>query len=205
LLKEVQKIKELLNGLSFFSVVQQKPLGDGHAVLQAKKMIGNEPFAVFFPDDIVDSKIPCIEQLAKIFRTSEAPIIGLKKVAQEKIHSYGIVDVEKISNHLYKIKKIIEKPEKESAPSNLAIVGREILTPEVFSYLEKASLNSKKEIILSEVLGKMADDGKVIYGYEFEGRWLECGTKECWINSFVYLGLKHPEFGPKLKKFIEEI
>jgi len=204
LLRELYEIRELAKNISFSFVSQKEPLGDGHAILQTKKIIKKEPFGVFFPDDVVDSKTPCLAQLINIFRTSQAPVIGLKRVSDEKIPSYGIVEVEKISSHLYKIKKIVEKPQKESAPSNLAIVGREILTPEVFSYLEKASLNPKKEIILSEVLGKMVDDGKVIYGYEFEGRWLECGNKLNWLKSNFYLCLKDPEFGESLKKFLNE-
>jgi len=167
-------------------------------------MIGKDSFGVFFPDDIVDSKTPCLLQLTKIFRTSQAPIIGLKKVTDEKIPSYGIVGVEKISSHLYKIKKIIEKPDKDSAPSNLAIVGRYVLTPEVLDCLGKTPPNQRKEIILAEALRKMLDDGKIIYGYEFEGKWLECGTKLSWLESSFYLCLKHPEFGEKLKKFLNE-
>jgi len=202
--KELQKIKELAKGLSFSIVTQKEPLGDGHAILQTKKMVKKDSFGVFFSDDIVDSKTPCLEQLIKIFRTSQAPIIALKKVADEKIPSYGIVGVEKISNRLYKVKKIIEKPEEASAPSSLAIVGRYILTPEVLNYLEKTSANQRKEIILADALRNMLDSGKMIYGYEIEGRWLECGTKLSWLESNLYLSLKHPEFGGKLKKFLEE-
>jgi UTP--glucose-1-phosphate uridylyltransferase len=204
LLRELQRIKELAKNISFSIVSQKEPLGDGHAVLQAKKIIKRDSFGVFFSDDIVDSQTPCFLQLANIFRTSQAPIIGLKKVADEKIPSYGIVKVEKISRHLYKIKGIIEKPERESAPSNLAIVGRYVLTPEVFNYLEKTRTNVRKEIILAEALRKMLDSGKMIYGYEFEGKWLECGTKLSWLESNFYLCLKHPEFGEKLKKFLDE-
>lgn len=204
LLRELQKIKELAKNISFSLVSQKEPLGDGHAVLQTKKIIGKDPFGVFFSDDIIDSKTPCLLQLTNIFRTSQTPIIGLKKVADEKIPSYGIVGVEKISSHLYKIKKIVEKPDRDSAPSNLAIVGRYILTPEVFDFLEKTSPNQRKEVILADALRNMLDSGKMIYGYEFEGKWLECGTKLSWLESNSYLSLKHPEFGEKLKKFLDE-
>lgn len=204
LLKEINKVKELAKNLSFSCIPQREPLGCGNAILQAKKLIKKEPFGVFFPDDIVDSKVPCFLQLANIFRTAQAPVIGLKKVSDEKIPSYGIVGVEKISNHLYKIKKIVEKPTKESAPSNLAIIGRYVLTPDIFTYLEKLTPNDKKEIILADALKKMIDSGKPIYGCEFEGRWLECGNKLSWLQSNLYLCLKNPEFGPDLKKFLTE-
>jgi len=204
LLKELQKTKNLLKNISFSSVSQQSPLGDGHAILQAKKAIGKSPFGVFFSDDIIDSKVPCIEQLDNIFRTSKAPIIALKKVSDEDVSNYGIVGVEKISSRIYKIKKIVEKPDKNKAPSNLAIVGRYILTPEVFDYLAKAPLEPKKEIILADVLGKMIDDGKIIYGYELEGKWLQCGTISAWLESFFYLCMKHPKYGPKLKEILKK-
>ena len=204
LLRELQKVRELMKNISFSVVSQKEPLGDGHAILQARKIIKKDSFGVFFPDDIIDSKTPCLLQLTNIFKTPQAPIIGLKKVTNEKIPSYGIVGVEKISSHLYKIKKIIEKPDENSAPSNLAIVGRYVLTPEVFNYLEKTSPNQRKEIILADALRKMLDSGKIIYGYEFEGRWLECGTKLSWLESNFYLCLKHPEFGEELKKFLNE-
>ena len=205
LLRDLHKIKELIKDLSFNSVSQREPLGDGHAILQAKKIVGKNPFGVFFSDDIVDSKTPCLLQLANIFRTSQAPVIGLKKVPDERVPSYGIVGVEKISSHLYKIKKIIEKPSREAAPSNLAIVGRYVLTPEVFGYLEKISTNKKKEVILADALRNMLDSGKMVYGYEFEGRWLECGTKISWLESNIYFCLNHPEFGEKLKEFLKEL
>jgi len=205
LLKELYQIKELTKGLCLSVVFQKEPLGDGHAILQAKKIVKKSPFGVFFPDDIVDSKTPCLVQLMNIFRTAQSPVIALKKVSEEKISSYGIVEVEKISNRLFKIKKIVEKPEKESAPSNLAIVGRYILTPEVFSWLEKESTSKHKEVILANALRRMIESGKAVYGYEIEGRWLECGTKFSWLESNLYLSLRHPEFGQRLKKIMKEI
>lgn len=205
LLKELYLIKELVKGISFSVVFQKEPLGDGHAVLQAKKLIKKNSFGVFFADDVVESKTPCLVQLANIFRTAQSPVIALKQVSDEKISSYGIVGVEKISNRLYKIKEITEKPKKESAPSNLAIVGRYILTPEVFNWLEKELSSKHKEIILASVLEKMIASGKVIYGYEIEGRWLECGTKLAWLESNFYLSLKHPDFGERLERIIKEI
>jgi len=204
-LEEVKKLTEISKNTSFSWVVQKEPLGDGHAILQVKKLIGKEPFAVLFPDDIIDSKTPCLTQLEQVFKTCQKPVIALKKMPKEKLHRYGVVKVEKIANRIYKIKKIIEKPNPENTPSDLVIVGRYIHTPEVFQYLEKASPSKKGEIYMSEVLEKMLSDGKIIYGYEFEGEWLECGNKLDWLKSNFYLSLKHPQFGPELKKYIKEI
>ncbi|MCK4454109.1 UTP--glucose-1-phosphate uridylyltransferase [Candidatus Parcubacteria bacterium] len=204
-LEEVKKLTEISKNTSFSWAVQKEPLGDGHAILQAKKLIGKDPFVVLFPDDIIDSKTPCLIQLEQVFKTCQKPVIALKKMPKEKLHRYGVVKVEKIANRIYKIKKIIEKPSPENAPSDLVVVGRYIHTPEVFQYLEKASPGRKGEIYMSEVLEKMLSDGKIIYGYEFEGEWLECGNKLDWLKSNFYLSLKHPKFGPELKKYIREI
>ena len=204
-LQSFKKIQELVSDISFSSVLQRKPLGDGHAVLQAAKIAGSEPCGVLFGDDIVDSEVPCLLQLSKIFKTCQKPVIALKKIAKEKLPLYGVVEVEKIANRLYKIKRIVEKPSQDEAPSDLAIVGKYILTPEVFDYLKKAKPTQKGEIFLAETFDKMIRDGKIIYGYEFEGEWLECGNKLGWLKSHLYLSLKHPQFGPELKKYLKEI
>jgi len=205
LLEELKKMEELCQGLSFNFVFQKKPLGDGHAILQAKDLVKDEPVAVLFGDDIVESKIPCLAQLMKVFKTAQKPVIALSQVPKEKVPSYGIVGVEKIANRLFKIKKIVEKPTLDKAPSDLAIVGKYILTSEVFDYLKKAKPSKKGEIILAEVFESMLGDGKVIYGYQFEGNWLECGTKEGWLECHFYLTLKHPKYGLKLKEILKKI
>ncbi len=205
ILKALKEFQESLKGLSFSQVVQKKPLGDGHAVLQAEKAVGDDPSAVLFCDDIVDSKTPCLLQLSKIFKTCQKPVLSLHQLPKEKLPFYGIVDVEKIASRLYKIKKIVEKPQIEEVPSDLAIVGKYILTPEVFDYLKKTTPDKTGEIRLAGAFDKMIKDGKIIYGYEFEGRWLECGNKLDWLKSNFYLSLKHPKYGPELKSFLKEI
>jgi UTP--glucose-1-phosphate uridylyltransferase len=187
-LDEIYAFNQLFKDINFKFVIQKEPLGDGHAVLCAKKWVGEQAVGVLFTDDIVVSKTPCLLQMIKKFHTANAPIIALSEVEREKISSYGSVRVEKISNRLYKIKEIIEKPKPEEAPSNLAVAGKYILTPEVFDYLEKQEPSFKGEIVLAEVFAKMIKDGKIIYGYQFEGDWLECGDKEKWIKSFLCLG-----------------
>jgi len=204
LLEELKKLQDLTDGLSIHFVFQKQPLGDGHAVLQGKKFAGNDPCAVFWGDDIVDSEMPCILQLSKVFKTCQKPVFALHRIPRERISAYGVVDAEKIASRFYKIKRIVEKPPVDKAPSDLAIVGKYILTPEVFEYLEKAKPSEKGEIIMAEVFDEMLKDGKVIYGYEFEGEWVECGNKETWIMANVYFALKHKELGPKLKKFIKD-
>jgi UTP--glucose-1-phosphate uridylyltransferase len=141
----------------------------------------------------------------KVFKTAQKPVIALSQVPKEKVPSYGIVGVEKIASRLFKIKKIVEKPTIDKAPSDLAIVGKYILTPEVFDYLKKAKPSKKGEIILAEVFEEMIGDGKVIYGYQFEGNWLECGTKEGWLECHFYMTLKHPKYGLRLREYFKRL
>lgn len=205
LLKELISLEELCNGLNFSFVLQKKPLGDGHAILQARDLVGQEPFGVLFGDDIVDSKVPCLLQLSKIFKTCQKPILSLQRVPKERLSSYGVVGVEKIANRLFKIKKFVEKPTADAAPSDLAIVGKYILTPEVLDYLKKTKPSKSGEIILANAFSKMIEDGKMIYGYEFEGEWLECGTKDGWIQCSFQVSLKHPKFSPQLKGILKKL
>jgi UTP--glucose-1-phosphate uridylyltransferase len=209
ILKELKDFEEIFDGISFSFVVQKKPLGDGHAILQAAKKISSknvlEPVAVSFGDDVVDSDEPALSQLVNIFKTCNAPVIALKQLPIDKVPAYGVVAVEKIANHLYKIKKIVEKPDPSEIPSDLVIVGKYILTPEVFQYLKKAKPSKKGEIILAEVFDKMLSDGKIIYGCELKGEWLECGDKLKWLKSFFYLALKDPRFANELKQYLKTI
>lgn len=204
-LEEVKKLTEIAETVHFSWIIQKEPLGDGHAVLQARRLLEKEPFAVLFPDDIIDSQIPCLTQLNQVFKTCQKPVIALKKVPEEELHRYGVVKVEKIANRIYKIKEIVEKPAPGEAPSDLVIIGRYIHTPEVFQYLSKAKPTKKGEIFMAEVLQKMISDGKLIYGYEFEGERLDCGDKIGWLKANLYFSLKHSQFGPELKKYLKGI
>jgi UTP--glucose-1-phosphate uridylyltransferase len=204
LLLEFRALEKLLEDMSFSFVQALKPLGDGHAILQARKFIGEEACFVVYPDDIIQAKHPCSEQLAQVFKTAQKPVVALSRIPKERISSYGVVRAEKIATRFWKIQNIVEKPEAQSAPSDLAMVGRWVLTPEVFDYLKKAKPNKKGEIILNEVLGEMTKGGKMIYGYEFEGTWWECGDRSKWLRSHLAFLLSHPSLGPQLQKFVKE-
>ncbi len=204
-LERLKQFEEILKDVSFSFTVEKEPLGDGHAILQAKKLVGGEPCAVLFSDDIVESKKPCLLQLAEIFKTCQKPVLSLHRLAQERLPFYGVVGVEKIAGRLFKIKKIVEKPSMAEVPSDLTIVGKYILTPEVFDYLKKTQPNARGEIILADALEKMIEDGKMIYGYEFEGEWWECGNVEAYLESNFHFSLQHPQFGPELKKFLKQM
>ncbi|MFA5464273.1 MAG: sugar phosphate nucleotidyltransferase [Dysgonamonadaceae bacterium] len=202
LIKELDDFKKRFEGIKFSYVIQKNPLGDGHAILQAEKEVAGEPCGILFGDDVAYSKKPCLAQLADVYKTCQKPVIAIRRVPKEMIPSYGILEVEKIANRFYKIKKIIEKPSLEDAPSDFAIVGKYLITSQVFDYLKKGGRPSKgKEMILADAFERMISDGKTVYGYEFEGDWLECGNKANWLKSHLFLSLKHPEFGPLLKKY----
>jgi len=205
LLAGLQEAEKIPQNLSFTFVVQKEPLGDGHAILQAKKAVGNESCAVFFADDVLASKTPGLLQLLEVYKTCKKPVVALKKLPKEKLPHYGVVATDKIASRLHKIKKIVEKPSLESAPSDLAVVGRYVITPEIFQYLKDLLPDKRGEIVLANALEKMIADGKIVYGRELDGDWLECGNKILWLKSNLYFSLKHPEFSPELKKYLKEI
>lgn len=205
LLEQLHAFQDAFSRIKMTFVVQKEPKGDGHAILQAAKYIKNEPVANAFGDDIMYSQAPAVSQLVNIFKTCSAPVLGLKRLPKDKIPAYGSVAVEKISNNLYKVKKVIEKPEPSQIQSDLVVMGRHILTPEVFEYLKQAKPSKRGEIILTEVLAKMLEDGKQIYGYELSGEWLECGDKLKWMKSFLYLSMKSQKYGEEIKKYLKTI
>ena len=204
LLEELKTIDKLSAGMTFSFVTQREQAGDGHAVLQAKRLIGNEPCFMLYPDDIIEAPTPALSQIAQVFRTSEKPVISLVHVEEERLPTLGVVNSEKIARRLHKVKDIVEKPAPNEIPSDLAVVGRHVLTPEVFTYLKKARPNKRGEVSLTEALGEMVKDGKVVYGYEIEGRWWDCGSVEGWLKSQLYFALNHSENGEDLKQFIKD-
>jgi len=192
------------SNVSFSQVIQKEQLGDGHAVLQAKKSAGKEPCLVLFGDDVVEAKVPASQQLLQAFNQCQKPLVALCRAPKEKISSYGAVKVEKAGPRLYKIKGIVEKPEKNQAPSNLAVVGKYIIDSQVFDFLENTPCKAKGEIRLAGAFNEMIKEGLDVYGYELEGKWLECGNKLAYLKSNFYLSLKHPQFKKELKKFLKE-
>lgn len=203
-LEELKKLENLLKGVNFSYVFQRNPLGDGHAVLQAEKMVKDEPAAVLFADDIIYSDVPALSQLITVFKASQNPILSLYRLPKEDISSYGVVGVEKIANRHYKIKEIVEKPPAEEAPSDLAVVGKYLITPDVFSYLKKTKPTKKGEVILANAFRNMLGDKKSIHGHEVKGKWLECGNKLAWLKSNTYLALNSVN-KEEIKQFIKKL
>ncbi|MFH1462111.1 MAG: sugar phosphate nucleotidyltransferase [bacterium] len=198
--KEIENLESISKDISFSQVFQKTPLGAAHAVFQAGNLVKKEPCAVLWADDVVESKTPCLAQLIKVFKKYGKPVIALARVPKESFQFYGMIKGEKIENRVYGVEDFIEKPKIKEAPSNLAIVGKYIITPEVFDRLQKTHFSLKSDISLSETLADMAKEGKEVLGYEVEGKWLECGNKLAYLKSNLYLSLKDRRFGKELKK-----
>ncbi len=197
----VKSISEMAN---IYFIRQKKPLGLGHAVLSAQKFIGNEPFAVLLGDDVVISKTPALKQMMDIYKEYKAPIVGVQTVAHEVTYQYGIVNGKAVDDRVYKVKDLVEKPPVDEAPSDVAILGRYILTPEVFSYLENQEKGAGGEIQLTDALKRMAKDGAV-YAYDFKGHRYDCGDKVGFIQASIEFGLRRPDLREGLEAYIRKL
>jgi UTP--glucose-1-phosphate uridylyltransferase len=201
LLKIIQKISEMV---TLVSVRQKEPLGLGHAILCAKRTVGNEPFAVLLGDDLIDSQIPCIKQMIDLYSSEMQAIIAIQQVPQEEAHLYGIIKGQKVKERVYRIEEMVEKPPRGRAPSNLAIIGRYILPPQIFSILEKVPPDRNGEIQLTNGLVEL-NRKEAIFGYEFIGDRYDAGDKLGYLQANISYGLRHPELGPKLKEYLKSL
>jgi UTP--glucose-1-phosphate uridylyltransferase len=201
--KKVREISEMAN---FFYVRQKMPKGDGDAILCASDFINNEPVAVLFGDDIIDAKVPCLKQMIKVFEKYGDCVVVLEKVPKSEIKHYGVVAAKKISDRVYEISDIVEKPNPKDAPSNLAIVGKYIITPEVFIELRKLKeqKNRKGELRLADALKNLLKK-RPIYGLIYEGKRYDCGSKIGFMKATVDFGLKHPEVNGEFKKYLKKL
>ena len=199
MLKMVQDISNMVN---IHYIRQKEPKGLGHAIYCAKSFIGNEPFAVLLGDDIVDSETPCLKQLINAYDEYKTSVIGVQKVAIEDTNKYGILDVKHIEDRVYEVKDMVEKPNVEDAPSNIAILGRYIITPAIFDILENQEPGKGGEIQLTDALKTLATH-EAIYAYDFEGRRYDVGNKLGFLEATVDFALKRPELRDEFLKFIK--
>lgn len=202
LLAAVQKI----SGLAKFSYVRQPmPLGDGHAILQAAHIVGDEPVLVLFGDCLYDSETPASKQLIETYEKYGDSVIGLSHVAKEEVSKFGVIEGVKLDESNYEIKNIVEKPKPEETDSNLVAVGKYIITPEVMEILRTMKTGKSGEIRLADAFEIMLANDRPIYGKDLEGEWLDTGDKFNFIKASIKLGLKHPEIGEKLKVFLKDL
>ncbi|WP_341636329.1 UTP--glucose-1-phosphate uridylyltransferase GalU [Staphylococcus casei] len=201
LLNEVQHSSNLAN---MFYVRQKEQKGLGHAIWSAKQFIGNEPFAVLLGDDIVQSDTPAIKQLMNQYEETGKSIIGVQQVNENETHRYGIVDPAEMNDRLFSVNKFVEKPKEGTAPSNLAIMGRYVLTPEIFDYLEKHEIGAGGEIQLTDAIENLNGDD-CVYAYDFEGERYDVGEKIGFVKTTIQFALNNDEMANEINEFIKSI
>lgn len=199
----LQMIREISNMVHFAYTRQKKPLGLGHAISITRNLINNEPFAVLLGDDIIDAKVPAIKQMLAPFRKYEASVLAVQKVPRNQAHLYGVIKGKKIGPGLYRVLDLVEKP-KGVPPSNLAIIGRYILTPGIFGALERTEPGSGGEIQLTDAL-KILLQTQEIYAYEFEGCRYDAGDKLGFLKANISLAMKRPDLKKDLSRFLRTL
>lgn len=186
------------------SIRQRKPLGLGHAVLCAKDVIGDEPFVVLLGDDLVDSKVPCTKQMIDVYNQYQKSVVALMEVADYDVSKFGICAGKQIADRVLELNTMVEKPKLSEAPSKKAIVGRYILTPEIFEMLEQTTPGKGGEIQLTDAMSRlMKKDGFI--GYEFEGKRYDAGDQFGYIQANIAYALKRPEIAEKLKNYLKTL
>jgi UTP--glucose-1-phosphate uridylyltransferase len=203
LLSIVRQISDMIH---VAYVRQKEAMGLGHAVLMARELVGNEPFAVLLADDVIDAQKPCLRQMMDVFEESQCSIIATQEVNGPAISSYGVLDAQKIegkfNERAFDVRSMVEKPKQEEAPSNLAIIGRYILTPTIFETLERTPLGAGGELQLTDGLRGLLNAGEKIYGYTFEGKRHDAGDKLGFLKATVEFALKRPDLGPDFADYL---
>ena len=200
LLKMIENVSDMVH---FAYTRQKKPLGLGHAIGITKNLINNEPFAVFLSDDIIDSKTPAMKQMVEVFKRYGTSILAVQKVPKSQAHLYGIIKGKKVAPGVYKVLDLVEKP-KSNPPSDLAIIGRYILTPGIFNALEETKPGKGGEIQLTDAL-KILIRTQDVFAFEFEGTRYDAGDKLGFLKANVSLALKRPDLKADLRKFLRDI
>ncbi|MFD2923003.1 UTP--glucose-1-phosphate uridylyltransferase GalU [Halobacillus naozhouensis] len=199
----LDKVNETSN-VDIHYIRQKEPKGLGHAVWCARKFIGNEPFAVLLGDDIVEADPPCLKQLIDQYEETESSIIGVQQVADDQTHRYGIIDPSSSENRRYQVKNFVEKPAQGTAPSTLAIMGRYILNPEIFSSLEQQKTGAGGEIQLTDAIQEL-NELQSVFAYDFEGSRYDVGEKFGFIKTTIEFALKNNEIGSDVEEFINSL
>ncbi|AEV70561.1 UTP--glucose-1-phosphate uridylyltransferase GalU [Acetivibrio clariflavus] len=203
-----EELLELVRGISNLANIhyirQKEAKGLGHAIYCAKSFIGNEPFAVLLGDDIVDSEVPCLKQLIDVFNEYKTTVLGVQPVDEEDVSKYGIVSCKQVDNRVYKVKDLVEKPDKENAPSNIAILGRYIITPLIFECLENAKPGKGGEIQLTDALKTLIGQ-EAMYAYDFIGKRYDVGNKLGFLQATVEFALKREDLNEEFTKYLRNI
>ena len=184
---------------------QHKPLGLGHAVWCARRLVGNEPFAVILPDDIIAAEKPCLQQMVEAFNENPGNMVAAMEVPPEKASAYGILDVKEDHGALVSVKGMVEKPAAGEQPSNLAVIGRYLLTPQIFKNLNAKQQGAGGEIQLTDAIAQEITEGRPVYGYRFNGQRFDCGSKSGYLQATVSFALSRPELRDDLMSYLREV
>jgi len=183
---------------------QGAPLGLGHAVLCARSVVGHEPFFVHLADDLIDAETPCLDQMRQVYEETGGSILGVQTVPPDQTHQYGIVDGESVSEKVWRLKGTVEKPAPEEAPSNLAVVGRYILDPQIFNYLAGLGEGAGGEIQLTDAIARLLND-RPVWAYQFDGVRFDCGSKLGYLEATLHFALRHPTLGAPVAEYVKRI
>jgi UTP--glucose-1-phosphate uridylyltransferase len=200
----VEMLRRIAEMTEVVSVRQKKPLGLGHAVLCARDLVGDEPFAVMLADDLIDAETPGIRQLVEIFTETEESVVALMKVPIDEVHQYGVIKGKEVKPRLYAVEATVEKPAAKDAPSQMAIIGRYVLRPEIFSILQKLPAGRGGEIQLTDGLAQLVRDRK-IFGCEFTGDRYDIGDKFGFVRATVAYALKRKDLRDKLVEYLKSL
>ena len=198
----LELVRDISDMVDIHYIRQKEPKGLGNAIYCAKTFVGNEPFAVMLGDDLVDSEVPCLKQLIDCYSEYQTNILGVQKVKKEDVSKYGIVDGIFIEDRVYKVKDLVEKPVVEEAPSDIAILGRYIITPQIFDILKNTTPGKGGEIQLTDALKKLREE-EAIYAYNFEGQRYDVGDKLGFLQANIEFALKKPELRDNFIKYLE--
>ena len=202
--KLLEELKHTSKLIDIVSVRQKKPLGLGHAIWSARNVVGDEPFAVLLGDDLVLNKKPCLKQMLSIFKKEQGSIVAIQHVPLDQKHNYGIVEGTLKSKRVYKINRMIEKPERGETDSDMAIIGRYILMPEIFKLLGQTEAGHGDEIQLTDALRKLSRK-QAMYAYEFVGERFDAGDKLGYLKAIIAYGIRHSVLSKDFKKYIKEV
>ena len=200
----LQEVRALSNLADVCYIRQKEQLGLGHAILTVKGVIGDEPFAVLLPDDVIDSEVPTLKKMLEVHEQYGTNVVAVERVGDEDIRKYGIIEPRQVSDGIYEVKSLVEKPEPAQALSNLGVVGRYILTPQIFDALSVTPPGAGREIQLTDALQLLLKQ-QVIYAYELEGVRYDLGNPLGWLKATLAFALKRDDIGPELREYLGQI
>lgn len=198
----LKMVRDISNLVKFSYTRQKEALGLGHAILCAKDLVGNEPFAVFLGDDIIDSDVPAMKQMIEVYKKYRHTVLAVQRVPKESISNYGVIRGEQVEDRIFKVSDMVEKPKAEDAPSDLAVIGRYILTPDIFEYLENTRPGKLGEIQLTDAIKNMAQRHPV-YALEFEGDRYDAGDKLGFLKANVSFAMKRDDLKEEFIEFLK--